>query len=77
MRKKWDTVTCDTSHATFIEISFEGEHPEYPNKRDFRTTRYPNDIEKVIDIQQQKLVKDIYEFVGGRDNMDELLEALV
>ena len=77
MRRKWDKVNIDTSHSTFIEISFERDHPEHSGKRDFRQTRFPSDISKVIEIQQQKLLRDVKDYVGGGEYLDELLEVMV
>jgi len=77
MTRRWETVNIDTSHSTFIEISFERQHPDHDGKRDFRTTRFPSEIDKVIEIQQQKLLRDIKSYVGGNAGMDELREILV
>ena len=77
MNRKWESVEIDTSHSTFIEISFQRTHPEHSGKTDFRTTRFPAEIEQVIEIQQQKLLRDVKSFVGGNEALDELLEVMV
>ena len=71
MRKKWSSTWVDFSHKTFITVGFNN------SESDFRETRFPADIDLVISIQQQKLMKDIAEFVEGKDNLDEMLEVMV
>jgi hypothetical protein len=71
MLKDWEESNVDFSHKTFIIVKF------FNSESDFRETRYPADVDKVIEIQQQKLLRDIKSYVGGSAYMDELLEVMV
>lgn len=82
MRMDWETFEVEVL-KTLVRISFIG--PEYSKGgrdgiREKETHEYqltPNlDMEKIIEVQQRKLSRDIEQFVG-KGNMDELREVLV
>lgn len=71
MRKRWAVSEVDFSHKTYIEIRFVN------NNDDFHANKVPFDVDKAIVREQEKLCKDLEEYVGGKEYMDELLEIMV
>ena len=70
MRKTWTTTVCNFDFKTYVEVSFVN------SEDDFRTTRYPN-IDEAILQQTEKLRRDVKSFVNGDTDIKRLIDFLL
>jgi hypothetical protein len=70
MRKAWAKTKCNFDFKTYVEVSFINSDD------DFRTTRYPN-IEEAIQMQSEKLKRDVKDFVNGDTDPKKLTNLLL